>query len=199
MRKSVILAGLLILVGAIPAGAQGWGECASVSGNLVGALNCDFTDDVNHWTFTPVTGFWTTDATTGYPTSPSGKAEASDPSSYSFTINSECIAVNGGIDHTMGLYSNTPGGAAIGCETRIEEFSSADCTGSSTTSPAASFTPQLNQWTPSSTVWTMDPTTQSVRGWIECSADASFNVLFDNMVFVEGTEVPVMLRSFTVD
>jgi len=198
MRKATFLAGLLVLGCAIHSGAQGWGECASISGNLVGALNCDFSDDVNHWTFTSVMGFWTAETTTGYPTSPSGKAEASDPSSYSFTINSECIAVSGGIDYTMGLYSNTPGGATIGCTTRIEEFVSTDCTGSSTTSPDASFTPQLNQWTPSSTVWTMDPTTQTVRGWIECSADASFTVLFDNMVFVEGTEVPVVLQSFTI-
>jgi len=199
MRVATILVGFLLLFVAVPGGAQGWGECAEITGNLVGGLNCDFGDGVNHWSFSSVMGSWVSEATTGYPTSPSGKAEAVDPSSYSFTITSECIGVSGGENHTFGLYSNTPGGAAIGCVGRIEEFASADCTGASTVSPDAPFTPTLNEWTPWSTVWTVGPGTQSGYGWIECSADASFTVLFDNMVLVEGTEVPVKLQGFTVD
>ena len=198
MRVTVFSAGLLFLVIAIPAGAQGWGECAGISGNLVGALNCDFTDGVNHWTFSSVMGTWTSDASKGYPSPPSGTAEAVDPSSYAFTITSDCIAVSAGTDHTLGVYSNTPGGATIGCAGRIEEFTTADCSGSSTVTPDVPFTPVPNEWTPFSTTWTTGATTQSAYGWIDCSADASFTVLFDNIVLVEG-DLPVELQAFTVE
>jgi len=201
MRAVFMVAGslALALLVAAPGSAQGWGACETVSGNLVGAMNCGFTDGVNHWTFTSVMGSWTTESLTGYPTAPSGKAEASDPGSYSFTVSSECIPVSGATQYVLGLYSRTPGGATIGCAGRIFEFASTDCSGASTVSPDAAFVPTLNAWTPWSVVWTTGAGTQSAAGVVECWGDASFTVLFDNGALVQGSVLPVELQHFSVD
>jgi hypothetical protein len=202
MRATSITAGLLVLIYlamAMPVLAQGWGACETIPGNLVGALNCGFTDGVNHWTFSSAMGSWTAEPSTGYPTAPSGSAEATDPGSYAFTISSECIAVSAATEHTLGLYSRTPGGATISCAGRIAEYTTSDCTGSPSVSPDAAFSPALNLWTPWSVVWTTGAATQSAIGTIECTADASFTVLFDNGGLVEGSVLPVTLQRFTVD
>ncbi len=36
MKAVMVVVGLIVLVISVPAGAQGWGECAEISGNLVG-------------------------------------------------------------------------------------------------------------------------------------------------------------------
>jgi len=199
MKRIAGIVGFILFTTVLPVAAQDWGPCASLSDNLVAGLNCDFTDGVNHWTFDSAMGIWTTNDTTGYPVAPSASAEASDPGSYSFTITSECLTVSGATTYALGLYSQTPSSPTVSCVGRIVEFSTADCSGASSTSPDGPFVPGLNVWSSWTVVWATAAATQSALGVVECSDEASFTVLFDNIAVVEGTVVPVELIDFTVD
>jgi len=199
MKRNAVVMALAVLMGVLPAAAQDWAECATLPDNLVAGLNCDFNDALNHWTFDSLMGNWTINEATGYPSAPSASAEALDPGSYAFTITSECLSVSSSTAYAIGLYSRTPGGATIVCAGRIEEFVTPDCSGGAATSPDAPFVPVVNVWSPWSVVWMMGPATGSARGVVECSADASFTVLFDNIAFVEGTVVPVELERLSIE
>lgn len=199
MRQIVVLFFAFSVFSGSTALCQGWSECAGLPDNELAALNCDFSEGVDHWTFVSAMGLWAADGGDGHPSSPCGRAQASDPGSYSFTIASECLLVDAATNYALGFYTSTPGGATIGCVARVEEYTTDNCAGTPNLSPDGPFIPQLNVWAPSTVVWPTSVGVQSARGVVECSADASFTVLFDNAAMVRGSVVPVELQEFRIE
>lgn len=172
MRSLTILC---LFLSALPAGAGG--DCASQSGNLLAKSNCGFDRDLFGWA-APVSGSAAHDARAG---EPKPGALAGTGGQGSFQVAGPCAAARPGTAYSVGVRAQLAAGSVYVCGFAVWQYADALC--DSGQEPfVATAEPLEKEWRSFTASGTTAAGAASLRVQLQCSGEAGFRVLFDDVV-----------------